>query len=47
MNAAHETTQPGLFAVGDVTVTGGKQVLKAMGDVARAAMSAYDYLVVN
>jgi thioredoxin reductase len=41
------TTQPGLFAAGDVTTAFGEQVLIAIGEGARAALSAYDYLLVN
>ncbi|HWQ11321.1 MAG TPA: NAD(P)/FAD-dependent oxidoreductase [Roseiflexaceae bacterium] len=39
------TTLPGLFAAGDVTTAFGEQVLIAIGDGARAALSAYDYLL--
>jgi thioredoxin reductase (NADPH) len=39
------TTQPDLFAAGDVTTAFGEQVLIAIGDGARAALSAYDYLL--
>lgn len=39
------TTQPGLFAAGDVTTAFGEQVLIAIGDGARAAASAYDYIL--
>lgn len=45
VNAYHETTLPGLFAAGDVSSTFSEQVLIAIGDGARAAMSAYDYLL--
>lgn len=45
VNAYHETTLPGLFAAGDVSSTFSEQVLVAIGDGARAAMSAYDYLL--
>jgi thioredoxin reductase len=38
------TTMPGLFAAGDVTTAFGEQILIAIGDGARAALSAYDYL---
>jgi alkyl hydroperoxide reductase subunit AhpF len=34
-----------LFAVGDVTSRFSEQVLIAIGDGARAAMSAYDYVL--
>jgi thioredoxin reductase len=39
------TTLPGLFAAGDVTTAFGEQIMIAIGDGARAALSAYDYLV--
>jgi len=39
------TTMPGLFAAGDVTTAFCEQVLVAVGDGARAAMHAYDYLL--
>lgn len=40
------TSLPGMFAAGDVTTAFGEQVLIAIGDGARAALSAYDYLLV-
>jgi thioredoxin reductase len=39
------TTLPGLFAAGDVTTAFGEQLLIAIGDGARAALSAYTYLL--
>lgn len=39
------TTVPGLFAAGDVTSAFGEQVLIAIGDGARAALGAYDYIL--
>jgi len=39
------TTCAGLFAAGDVTTSFGEQILIAIGDGARAALSAYDYLL--
>jgi thioredoxin reductase len=39
------TTQAGLFAAGDVTTAFAEQVLIAIGDGARAAASAYDYIL--
>ena len=39
------TTVPGLFAAGDVTTAFGEQILIAVGDGARAALSAYDYIL--
>jgi thioredoxin reductase (NADPH) len=41
------TTLAGLFAAGDVTTSFGEQVLIAIGDGARAALSAYDYLLAH
>lgn len=39
------TSLPGLFAAGDVTTAFGEQILIAIGDGARAALSAYDYIL--
>lgn len=39
------TSLPGIFAAGDVTDTYAEQVLVAVGDGAKAALSAYDYLL--
>jgi alkyl hydroperoxide reductase subunit AhpF len=36
---------PGLFAAGDVTTAFGEQIMIAIGDGARAALSAYDYVL--
>ncbi len=41
------TTVPGIFAAGDVTTSFGEQVLIAIGDGARAALGAYDYLLMR
>ncbi|HNP69999.1 MAG TPA: NAD(P)/FAD-dependent oxidoreductase [Kouleothrix sp.] len=41
------TTLPGLFAAGDVTTAFGEQILIAIGDGARAALSAYDYILTH
>jgi thioredoxin reductase len=45
INAYHETSTPGLYAAGDVSTLFSEQVLVAIGDGARAAMNAYDYLL--
>jgi len=45
INAQHETSVPGVFAAGDVMTKFSEQVLVAIGDGARAAMTAYDYLI--
>ena len=39
------TSNPGLFAAGDVTNNYAEQVLIAVGEGAKAALSAYDYLL--
>lgn len=39
------TSLPGLFAAGDVTTTFGENILIAIGDGARAASSAYEYIL--
>ncbi len=39
------TSVPGIFAAGDVTDTYAEQVLVAVGEGAKAALSAYDYLL--
>ena len=42
---ANRTSTPGVFAAGDVTNTYAEQVLVAIGEGAKAALSAYDYLL--
>lgn len=42
---ANRTSLPGLFAAGDVTNTFAEQVLVAIGEGAKSALSAYDYLL--
>jgi alkyl hydroperoxide reductase subunit AhpF len=39
------TSCPGLFAAGDVTNAFAEQVLIAVGEGAKAALSAYEYLL--
>ncbi|MBB3228659.1 alkyl hydroperoxide reductase subunit F [Luteibacter sp. Sphag1AF] len=39
------TSLPGVFAAGDVTTTPFKQIVIAMGDGAKASLSAFDYLI--
>lgn len=41
----NRTNVPGIFAAGDVTTTYAEQVLVAIGEGAKAALSAYDYLL--
>lgn len=42
---ANRTNVPGIFAAGDVTAGFGEQVLIAVGEGAKAALSAYEYLL--
>jgi len=39
------TSTPGIFAAGDVTSISGKQIIIACGEGAKAALSAFDYLM--
>jgi len=45
VNGYHETSIPGLFAAGDVSTLFSEQVIVAIGYGARAAMSAYQYIL--
>jgi len=45
VDCANRTNIPGIFAAGDVTNTYAEQVLVAVGEGAKAALSAYDYLL--
>lgn len=45
VDCANRTNVPGLFAAGDVTTVYAEQVLIAVGEGAKAALSAYDYLL--
>jgi alkyl hydroperoxide reductase subunit F len=39
------TSVPGVFAAGDVTTVPFKQIVIAMGEGSKAALSAFDYLI--
>jgi alkyl hydroperoxide reductase subunit F len=45
VDCANRTSVPGIFAAGDVTNTYAEQVLVAVGEGAKAVLSAYDYLL--
>lgn len=45
VNERNATSVPGLFAAGEVTTAFGREVLIAIGEGARAALSAHDYLL--
>jgi len=44
IDSRNQTSQPGIFAAGDVTDVSHKQVVIAAGEGAKAALNAYDYL---
>ncbi len=44
INGRNQTSQPNIFAAGDVTDVSHKQVIIAAGEGAKAALNAYDYL---
>jgi len=45
VDARGETSVPGVFAAGDATTVPYKQIAIAMGDGAKASLSAFDYLI--
>ncbi|HEX4583753.1 MAG TPA: alkyl hydroperoxide reductase subunit F [Burkholderiaceae bacterium] len=45
VDAHGRTSAPGVFAAGDVTTSPFKQIVIAMGDGAKAALSAFDHLI--
>ena len=45
VDAKGQTNVPGIFAAGDVTTTPYKQIIIAMGEGSKAALSAFDYLI--
>ena len=45
VNAHGATSMPGVFAAGDVTTVPYKQIVIAAGEGAKAALSAFDYLI--
>lgn len=47
VDAYNRTNVPGVFAAGDVSSSPYKQIVIAMGDGAKAALSAFDYLIRN
>ena len=47
MDAAGRTSQEGIFACGDVTNVAYKQIVIAMGEGAKAALTASEYLMLQ
>ena len=45
IDARGQTSIPGVFAAGDVTTVPFKQIVIAVGEGAKAALSAFDYLI--
>jgi alkyl hydroperoxide reductase subunit F len=45
VDAKGHTSMPGVFAAGDVTTVPYKQIVIAAGEGAKAALSAFDYLI--
>ena len=45
INERGETSEPGIFAAGDVTTVPYKQIVISMGEGAKASLSAFDYLL--
>ncbi|MGV0982723.1 MAG: alkyl hydroperoxide reductase subunit F [Polynucleobacter sp.] len=45
VDAKGETSMPGVFAAGDCTTVPYKQIIIAMGEGAKASLSAFDYLI--
>ncbi|ONF42191.1 alkyl hydroperoxide reductase subunit F [Marinobacter lutaoensis] len=45
VNDRNETSIPGVFAAGDATTVPYKQIVISMGEGAKAALSAFDYLI--
>jgi alkyl hydroperoxide reductase subunit F len=44
VDTRNRTSEPGIFAAGDVTTTGFEQILVALGEGAKAALTAYEHL---
>lgn len=47
VNERNETSIPGVFAAGDATTVPYKQIVISMGEGAKAALSAFDFLIRN
>ena len=45
INEQCETSEPGIFAAGDVSTVPYKQIVVSMGEGAKASLSAFEYLL--
>ncbi len=45
IDSINQTSVPGVFAAGDITNIYAEQVLVAVGEGAKAALTAYNYLL--
>ena len=47
IDAKGQTSQAGIYAAGDVTTVPYKQIIISMGEGAKAALAAFEYLMLN
>ena len=47
INEKCETSEPGIYACGDVTTVPYKQIVVAMGEGAKASLAAFEYLLTH
>ena len=47
INEKCETSEPGIYACGDVTTVPYKQIVIAMGEGAKASLAAFEYLLTH
>ncbi len=47
INAKGETSEPGIFACGDVTTVPYKQIVVALGEGSKSALTAFEYLIMH
>jgi alkyl hydroperoxide reductase subunit F len=45
VDARGQTSVPGVYAAGDCTIVPYKQIVTAMGEGAKASLSAFDHLI--
>lgn len=47
INEKCETSQPGIYAAGDVTTVPYKQIVVSMGEGSKASLASFEYLLAN